>query len=89
MSSLQNCFGKQISNQHWAIRRELESVGPTLLKNLLGAGWSLPPTLRWVGSWLLIYLTSFYRQVEKISQRNRPANHFIRKWVPLHYHPVV
>ena len=35
----------QFNNQHRAIRREFESVGPTLLKNPLGAGWRLLPTL--------------------------------------------
>jgi hypothetical protein len=39
---------------------EFEPVGlPTLLKNPLGARWSLLPTLQWVGSWLPTYLASF------------------------------
>ena len=39
-----------INNQRRAIRHEFESVGPTLLKNPLGAGWGILPTLQWVGS---------------------------------------
>ena len=42
-----------INNQRRAIRREFEPVGPTLLKNPLGAGWGLLPTLQWMGFWLL------------------------------------
>jgi len=30
---------KQINNQDRAIQREFEPIGPTLLKNPLGAGW--------------------------------------------------
>ena len=33
---------KEKKNQRWAIRREVEPVGPTLLKNHLAAGWGLP-----------------------------------------------
>ena len=70
-------------NQCWVIRREFESIGPTLFKNCLGAGWGLLPALRWVGSWLLICLTKFLlSSSEKISQQG--SNHQL-----LHYHPVV
>ena len=41
-----------------AIRRDFESVGPTLFKNPLDARWGLLPTLRWVGSWLPTYLAT-------------------------------
>ena len=53
----------------WAIRRRFESVGPTLRKNPLGAGWGLLPTLRWVGCWLPTYLTSLLCQVKVPHQR--------------------
>ena len=43
---------KEKKNQHQAIWREFEFVGRTLFKNPLGAGWSLLPTLWWVGSCL-------------------------------------
>jgi hypothetical protein len=43
---------KEKKNQHWAIQREFEPVGSIMLKNPLGAGWGLQPTLRWVGSCL-------------------------------------
>ena len=46
-----------MNNQRWAIRHEFEPVGPTLLTHPLGAVWGLLPTLWWVGSWLLTYLT--------------------------------
>jgi hypothetical protein len=32
---------KQRNNQYRAIQREFEPIGPTLLKNPLGAGWGL------------------------------------------------
>jgi len=32
-------------NQRRVIRHEFEPVGPTMLKNPLGAGWGLLPTL--------------------------------------------
>ena len=41
-----------LNRQRWAIRREFERVGLTLLKDLLSARWDLLPTLQWVGSWL-------------------------------------
>ena len=44
---------------------DFEPIDPTLLKNPLGAGWGLLPTLRWVGSWLPTYLASFIRQVKR------------------------
>ena len=44
--------------QYWAIRHEFEYVGPTPLKDPLGARWALMPTLRWVGSW-------FFRELER------------------------
>ena len=34
-------------------------VGPILLKNPLGAGWGLLPTLRWVASWFPTYLPTY------------------------------
>ena len=52
--------------QRRAIRREFEPVGPTLLKDTLGAGWGLLPILQWVGSW-------FFRQVER-RYHNRESN---------------
>ena len=62
------------NSQRWAIRCEFEPVGPTLLKNLLGAWWGLMPTLRWVGSWLPSYLASWFPSSrEKISIRE--SNH--------------
>ena len=69
---------KYINDQHWAIRREFEPVGPTVLENPLGARWGLLPTLQWVGSWLPTYLPSFFPSSrEKISQRelNRQPLH--------------
>ena len=53
-------INKQINNERHAIRREFEPVRPTLLKDPLGAGWALLPTLRWVGSWLPTYLAHFF-----------------------------
>jgi hypothetical protein len=80
----------QINNQHRAIQREFEHVARTLLKNTLGVRWGLLPILWWVGSWLPTYLNSFFRQVKRIfCGGNRIANHFIWKWVPLHYHPCL
>ena len=58
-------INKKIKNQRHAIWDEFELVGPILLKNPLDARWGLLPTLRWVGSWLLTYLISFFRQVER------------------------
>jgi hypothetical protein len=61
-----------------------------LLKNPLGAGWGLLSTLRWVDTWLPSYLISFFHQVERrFHNGNWTISHFIRKRVPLHYHPVV
>ena len=74
------------NNHSQAIRREFEPVGPTLLKNLLGAGWGLPLTLRWADSWLPTYLAIvvfFFRQVKSRFHNG------IWKWVPLHSHPAV
>ena len=48
-----------------SLRHEFESIGPTLFRNPLGAGWGLLPTLQWVGSWLPTYLASLSRQVER------------------------
>ena len=44
--------------QHRAIGHVFEPIGPTLLKDPLGAGWGFLPTLWWVGFW-------FFRQVER------------------------
>ena len=54
-----------INNQCWAIRREFQPVGPTLLKDPLGACWGLLPSWRWVASWLPTNLDDFFRQVER------------------------
>ena len=55
-----------INNHCWAIWREFKPIGA---QESLGAGWGLLPTLRWVGSWLPIYLASFFRSSrEKLSQ---------------------
>ena len=43
---------KRKENRRRAIRHEFEPVGASMLKNLLGTGWGLLPTLRWVGSCL-------------------------------------
>ena len=43
---------KEKKNQRHEIRREFEPIGPTMLKNLIGAGWGLLPTLQWVDSCL-------------------------------------
>ena len=74
---------KYIINQCLVIGCESELVGLALFKNALGAGWGLLPTLRWVDSWLLICLTSFFSQVERrFHGGNRTAIHFVWKWVP-------
>ena len=79
-----------LHNQRRAIQYEFEPVGPTLLKNPLGARWGLLLTLRWVGSWLPIYLASLSHQVERrFDCGNRTANHSIRIWILLHNHLVV
>ena len=52
--------GNKINIQRRAIQSDFEPVGPTLRKNPLGVGWGLLPTLRWVGSWLPSYPTSFF-----------------------------
>ena len=62
-------------HQRRAIRREFEPIGPIMLKNHYGAGW-VP--LRWVASWLPIYLTNFFHQEERRFQYS------IWKWVPPH-----
>jgi hypothetical protein len=75
-----------MNNQRRAIRREFESVGLILLKNLLGAGWGLLSTLRWVGSWLPTYLANLVLPSrEKISQweSNRQALHSEMSTSPL------
>jgi hypothetical protein len=48
-----------VNYQRWAIQREFEPIGSTLLKNPLDARCGLLPNLRWVGSWLPTYLASF------------------------------
>ena len=69
--------------QRRAIRRNFELVGPTLLKDPLGAGWGLLPTLRWMGSW-------FFHQVKNyFTAGNQTANPSVRIRVPLHCHQVV
>ena len=81
---LQSLNKNNINIQCRAIRREFERVGPTLLKDFLGARWGLLPTFT-VGG-LLIFPSS----KEKISQLgNQNANPSVRIWVPLHCHPVL
>ena len=71
-------------------RYEFDPVGPILLKHPLGGGWDLLHIMRWVGSWLLIYLASASCQVERrFLSGSRTATHLVWSWVPLHCHPVV
>jgi hypothetical protein len=56
---LQSPNNNNINLQCRAIQSEFEHVGPTLLKDFLGARWGLLPTLQWVGYW-------FFHQVKKI-----------------------
>ena len=37
--------GKNNKKERWAIQHEFGPIGPTQLKNPLGAGWGLQPTL--------------------------------------------
>ena len=69
-----------INNQHRATRREFELVKPTLLKNPLGAGWGLQPTLRWVGSWLPTYLASFHQVERDFTAGIEPPTTSSGKW---------
>ena len=59
---------KEKKNYHRAIQREFEPVGPTMLKNLIGVGWGLLPTLRWVGSLYIqiLYLVKQARSCSKV-----------------------
>ena len=78
MESVETLERKEKKNQFWAIQQEFEYVGPTLLKNPLGAVWGLLPTLRWVSSWFPTYLASvifFLSSREKISHRESNLQH--------------
>ena len=44
-SSLYSMEGKNNKKERWAIQHEFGPIGPTQLKNPLGAGWGLQPTL--------------------------------------------
>ena len=54
---------KKKENQRHTIQREFEHVGPTLLKNPLGAGWGVVPTLRGVGYCLCIYIKKLKNKI--------------------------
>ena len=79
------CLTRKSNNiQCRAIRREFEHVGPTLLKNLLGAGWGLLPTLQWMGS--LIFPSSREKSSQLGIELPTPLFRFR---VPLQCRPVV
>ena len=71
----------------------LSLLVPTLLEHLVVVGWGILPTLRWVESWLPTNLASFFPPPPQVKRRfhigNRTAKHFVRTWVPFHYHPIV
>jgi hypothetical protein len=86
------CYGwlNEKNTQRRAIKHEFEPVGPTLLKDAPSARHGLLVSLQGGGFLVSYLLASLFHRVERrFRSGNRTANHFIRKQVPLHYHPVI